>query len=309
MTHEFAKRYRPTTLEEVVGQPEAVRILSTMLANTTVPHALLFSGASGCGKTTMARIMARELGCGKQDFFEVNGAEARGIDDMRAIQSRMGLAPIAGKVRVWLIDEAHQLGRAAMESMLKPFEDTPKHVYFMLCTTEPAKIIATIKNRCTEIKVKPVAAAVIKARVIAVTDAEEVEIEETIAARIAEIADGSLRRSLVLLEQIIGLPAAEQMAALQAADFKTAGIDVARALFNRGTTWAAMAAIIKALEVDAAGLESVRHAVMGYASAILLNGKTDDRAFLIIDAFKKPWYDCGRNGLVAAAYEIITSKK
>src|SRR5437773_2031788 len=128
---ELYKKHRPRKFADVVGQPRAVAALESMVAAGEVPHSVLFAGPSGTGKTTLARILARELGCGK-NFKEINAAESRGIDSIREVQSVMGLAPMGGKCRVWLWDEAHRLTPDSQSALLKTLEDTPSHVYFML---------------------------------------------------------------------------------------------------------------------------------------------------------------------------------
>jgi DNA polymerase-3 subunit gamma/tau len=153
---EFHLSQRPTTFGEVVGQPRAVAQLTQMGRDDRRPHLLLFVGPSGCGKTTLARIVRRKLRCGEADFMEVNAANNRGIDMVRDIEQRIGLAPIDGDCRVWLIDEAHALTPDAQGAFLKILEEPPSHVYFMLATTDPQKLKPTIRTRATEIVVYPV---------------------------------------------------------------------------------------------------------------------------------------------------------
>src|SRR5688572_25883760 len=140
---ELYKKFRPKTLKGVVGQEGAVSSLQSMIDKGRLPHTILFSGPSGCGKTTIARILKGILECSDLDFFEINCADFKGIDMVRDIRRYVGIPPLHGKSRVWLIDEAHQLTKDAQNAFLKLLEDTPKHAYFMLATTDPQKLLPT----------------------------------------------------------------------------------------------------------------------------------------------------------------------
>lgn len=308
MAAELYHRYRPTEFDEVVGQDDAVRVLKKFVASKDVPHCLLFTGPSGVGKTTLARILRVKIGCSSEDCRELNTADFRGIDSVRDIRSQMGLAPMRGRCRVWIIDEAHQMSKDAQNAALKIFEDTPKHVYFMLATTEPQKLLKTIQSRCTEIKLVKVAASKMAELVARVAKEEEMALDEEVQERIVDVADGCARKALVLLGQVQDIGnTAEQLAAVAAGDFQNEGIAVARALFSEKTTWGEMAKVLASL-ADKVEAEDVRWIVMGYAKAILIKGKPSKRAFNMITAFERNFYDSKMNGLVAACYEVIHSK-
>ncbi len=304
---ELYKQFRPTEFADVHGQKEAVAMLTKMVERRDVPHTLLFCGPSGTGKTTLARILRTKIGCSDGDFREMNGASSRGIDDIRDIQSKLSLLPVKGRCRVILVDECHALTRDAQHSFLKMLEDTPKHVYFMLCTTEPTKLLKTIVTRCTEVKCKELGQTALADVVQSVCKAADISITAEVLERITDVAAGSARKAVVLLNQIIDVTdEEEQLRMVSAGDFKAQGIEIARALFNKGTSWQQMAKILKGVDEEPEGL---RHMVMSYCSAILLNGKDDPRAFLILDVFLKPFYENKKNGLVAACFEVISSKK
>ena len=304
MSIELYKTHRPSTFKGIVGQPQAVAMLKEMVENDRVPHAILFSGESGCGKTTLARILKLKLNCSDHDFSEVNCADFRGIDMVREIRQRMNLSPVGGVCRIWLIDEAHQLSSQAQNAFLKILEDTPKHVYFFIATTDPMKLLSTIRTRCTEVKVKPLAPATMKELLIAVADKEGKTLTDEVVERITEYATGSARKALVLYNQIIGIEdPEEQLKAIESSDTKAKAIEIARALMQK-VPWSNVAKILKEVDEEP---ESIRRMVLGYASNVLLSAsKGNERAFLLLDVFQHPFYDSGKPGLVAACFAVCT---
>lgn len=295
---ELYKKYRPKSLKEVVGQEDALKSLATMGRAGAIPHTLLLTGPSGCGKTTIARILKTLLGCSDNDFNELNGSETRGIDTVREIQSRIGIAPLGGKCRIWLIDEAHALTGDAQNALLKILEDTPKHVYFILATTDPAKLKKTIITRCTEIRLKEIDRIYLKELVMTVAKSEGVDLTAEVTAKIADVAEGSARKALVLLHAVLGItdPAA-QLAAVEANDTKAQAIELARALMAK-KDWKSVSAILQKLDDDP---ESLRRMVLGYCSATLIKSG-NSRAAEIIEAFQFNLFDTGKAGLALACW-------
>jgi DNA polymerase-3 subunit gamma/tau len=302
---ELYKKYRPETLEEVVGQPEAVAMLNGMFTRKGgVPHFILFTGPSGCGKTTLARIIKEAVGCGDHDFSEMNCANTRGIDMVRDLQNRAGLRPIQGKCRVWLIDEAQQLTKDAQNAFLKLLEDTPKHCYFMFATTDPDKLVATVKTRATEIVLRPVGAADIIKLLKRVVKAEQLAVSLAVIDRIAEEAQCSPRKALVILDQIMGVEGEEaQLEAVYRTEEAHSSDEIVKLLLKKAP-WPAVAAVLKGCKDE--DPENIRRRILGYATAVLLGGNA--RAFVIIDCFSKAFYDSGKAGLVAACYEACNAK-
>lgn len=303
-TTELYRRHRPVSFKQVIGQPDAVKILNEMVKNSRIPHAILFTGGSGCGKTTLARILRVKLDCGESDFMEINAADFRGIDMVREIRNRMNLSPIGGTTRIYLIDEAHQLSSQAQNALLKMLEDTPKHVYFFMATTDPLKLLSTIRTRCTEVKLKELSPAAMKELLLSVADKEGIELGEEVLDRLIEHAEGSARKALVILNQVMGLPDEDaRMNAIENSDHKSKGIELARALLNPGTKWAEVALLLKGLEEEP---ESIRYLVLGYASNVMLGGgKMAPRAFKIADIFQHNFYDSKRAGLVLACWAVV----
>src|SRR3954470_3182408 len=163
------RQYRPRTFDEVVGQEHVVRTLQSAVASGRIAHAYLFSGPRGTGKTSLAKILAKALNCvngptptpdgtcerclaiheaRSLDVIELDAASHRGIDDIREIRERVALHPVEGRYKVYILDEAHSLTADASNALLKTLEEPPEHVVFVLCTTESAKLLPTIRSRC-----------------------------------------------------------------------------------------------------------------------------------------------------------------
>lgn len=299
---ELYKKYRPTKFSELVGQDEAVRMLVDLGKRNNIPHAILLTGPSGCGKSTTARILRTKLNCSKMDYTEINAADFRGIDTVREIRQRMGLAPIAGNCRIYVMDEGHSLVSLAQDSLLKLLEDTPQHVYFILCTTDPQKLKTTIRTRCTEIKFKNLNEQDSAKLVRNIAAKENIKLSDEVVKKLVDIAEGSARKLLVLLHAIAGMTIVEeQLAAIQDAAHERQGIELARLLIYPGGSFAKAAAIIKELNEEP---ETVRWIVLTYARKVLLDGgKLAPRAYDVINAFRDNFYDSKLAGLAAACYE------
>lgn len=263
-----------------------------------------------CGKTTAARILRNKLKCGDSDFVELNTADFRGIDMVRDIRSRMGLAPLNGEVRIWLIDEAGKLTSDAQDALLKMLEDTPSHVYFMLATTDPQKLKITIKTRCTEIKVRSLTADEIGTLLARVAGEEGISLHEDVAKKIADIVDGSARKALVLLHQVRGIAGPEgQLSVLASSDGGVQAIELARALMSGKTNWKTVADILKKLrEMDADGAEGIRWMILGYATSVLLSSGVPTAA-LMVECFEKNFFDSKYAGLARACYDVVRLRK
>lgn len=309
---ELYKKYRPRKLSEVVGQSSAVKTLRKLIDKDKVPHTILFHGPSGCGKTTLARIMRTELECSKQDFTEVDCADFRGIDLVRDIKKTLGLSPIGGSCKVWLIDEVHRMTHDAQSALLKTLEDTPSHVYFLLCTTDPDKLIPTIRTRCTEVRVNMMSEEDLEKLMYGVLERELKDFDKDYWHKVVEAAiekvEGSARRALVLLNQIIDLESRkEMMKIISRFDTKNRAAVISRELLSPNPSWSTISKLLR--NNDEHDPETMRRMILGYAGAVILGGgRLARRAVLIVDVFGTNFQDTGKPGLYAACWAVSNDK-
>jgi DNA polymerase III subunit gamma/tau len=311
---ELYTRYRPSTLDEVVGQEEAVRQLTEHAAQGTTPHALMFTGPPGTGKTTMARIVARRtLGCARTEFVQVNcGGLDKPLETIRGILRTVRQRPLAGPARVWLLDEVQSLSRArfAQEGLLGVLEEQPEWVYFMLATTDPKKVLATVRSRCTTIECRALTDAELGELIDKVTKAEKQTTPDVVKKKIVEMALGSARNALVYLQQTFGAPGTEgKLGAILPVGTERAAFDLVKALipFRGGPNWADVASVLRAIEKEEP--EKLRNMVLTVARGMLLKGgPSADRAYLLICEFEGNFYDGRHASLARACYAVARGK-
>lgn len=305
---ELHLKYRPTTFDEVIGQPQAVKVLSDFVAKKRVPHAILLSGDSGCGKTTLARILKDQLGCSDLDFQEVNCGMVEALETSRSIDVRMRQHPLDGPCKVWILDELQSWSRSqhAQQSLLKVLEDTPRHAYFMLATTAPDKIIKAIRGRCTTVQIVPLKRNSLTKLVSEVAEKEGAEVSDEVIEKIAECAEGSARNALVLLNQVIGLEDDEErLKCITAGGAEKDAFELVKALLWEKSSWSKVAEIIK--RIGDQDWERLRYLILANATNECLKaGKNAAKAFTILTAFEENWYDSKRAGLVRACYEVVS---
>lgn len=303
---ELYKKHRPVTLAGVVGQPEAIKVLERMIKEKKVPQFLLLTGPSGCGKTTVARILKKHLNCGDNDFTELDGAVNRGIDDMKLIRQQMRLYPMGGDCRIYLIDECHMLTREAQSALLKALEDTPSAVYFFLCTTDPEKLLPTIKTRASQIKLKAISHGEITKLVKTTAAHEKKKVTEDVLDKLTDAAAGSARKALVLLEQVLSLDDEdERLKFLENPDAQSEGIEIARALMNPRVTWPEVAKLIKQTTEEP---ETIRWIVLGYFNSVLLGGgKFAKRAAQVMNCFRDDYFQTKKAGLTLSCWEAVNN--
>ena len=197
------RTYRPQKWSEVIGQDPIVEALREAVAAKRLGHAYLFSGSRGTGKTTVARILAREAGAVDEDTYEIDAASNRGIDDIRQLREHVSVLPFTSPFKVYIIDEVHMLSKDAWNALLKTLEEPPKHVIFILATTELDKVPETIISRCQTFTFKKPGREVLRKQVAMVAKKEGYELDAGAADLVALLGDGSFRDALGMLEKVI----------------------------------------------------------------------------------------------------------
>ena len=203
MQEALYRKYRPNTLDELVGQPDAVALISEQVNKKNLGHAYLFSGPRGVGKTSLARIIATTIGCDPVfDITEIDAASHNKVDDIRELNDSVNfIASSPGKKRVFILDEVHMLSNAASNAFLKTLEEPPEHVIFILATTEPDRVIETIRSRTTHLAFKRIGNEEIVTTLEKISKKEKIKLSKEILEYISNQSDGSLRDAINLFEQ------------------------------------------------------------------------------------------------------------
>ncbi len=196
-------KYRPQSFAEVRDQDHIVTVLKGAIEKDSIPHAILFSGTRGTGKTTLARLFASALGTAEHDLYEIDAASNRGIDDIRELKEAVHTLPYESKYKVYIIDEVHMLTKEAFNALLKTLEEPPAHVLFMLATTEEEKLLDTILSRCQVFRLHSPTRAVLSQLAVDVSKQEGFEMSAAAADLIAVAADGSFRDALGIIQKVI----------------------------------------------------------------------------------------------------------
>jgi DNA polymerase-3 subunit gamma/tau len=247
----LARKWRPRSFEDMVGQGHVVRALSNALDQDRLHHAYLFTGTRGVGKTTLARILSKALNCEQGvsahpcgqcsacreidegrfvDLLEVDAASRTKVDQTRELLDNVPFAPVKGRYKVYLIDEVHMFSASSFNALLKTLEEPPPHVKFLLATTDPHKMPVTVLSRCLQFNLKRLLPEEIRRQLVRILETEGIAFEDQALALLARAADGSMRDGLSLLDQVIAFGGGRVHAADVRAMLGTLGRDLSLSL-------------------------------------------------------------------------------
>jgi len=309
-------RYRPQTLDEVVGDETLIEGIRSMIAKPVEnrPHMILLYGTYGCGKTSLARIIAREFGCAPEAFMEYNVGNTRGIAAAREMTDGLWNYPLLGPIRVICLDECQGGTEDFWQCLLKNTEEPPDHIYFILCTTEPGELPVTVHSRAKSatFRVSALEDAKIELLLRRILSKEFENPEEFPRAIIEEIikrSDGVPRNAVKLLELVIDVENPELAVKMLRDAYLEVGMEgdtkeLAKALLE-SKPWDTVAPILKKMKADT-DAEKTRYALLGYYREVLLNSG-NQRAADLMDALTDSFRYTKFSGLVLACYLICTT--
>lgn len=306
----LTEKYRPRTFDEFVGNDEMIAKLKPFCRQPDgPPNSILLIGPRGCGKTTLAGIIKRELKVHDRDFFEMNTGNVRGIETIREIERKCQYAPLASKYKIYFFDECHKLTQDAQNAFLKPLEKPPKHIIFILATTDPELLLDTILSRCGHFEVKLLDRKAIRGLIEDILFEEDIKkFPEEAIKQIVHLADGCPREAIVLLDIAVAQFREEGPDKLLDAIDKyslnqVVVKDLCQALLKR-VPWKDIGNILKGVDGEA---EQIRYQVLGYMNTILMN--TDNpQAAMIIENFSKSFMYNKKAGLTLACYYSFLGK-
>jgi len=292
----LAEKYRPKSLSEVIGQGVVIKAITEVLKRKSVPKTWLFSGPSGCGKTSLAGILGNHFAGGRAglaNIVRVVAAVDSGVDEVRNIVIKANYKALGeSDVKTIIYDEAHRLSSAGQDALLEATERPPEHVYFILCSTNPSKILDTIKTRCVKFVLKPVDEPEIFDLLAKVSEKEKLKVLPEVLEVIAENCNGSPREALSNLEKCAHVKTvSEARDLIRSAQQLKGPVDLARLLIGTRTPqWADVLKILISLENTDA--ESIRIIVANYIAGALMKAKSNaeaKRLLSILECFSTPY--------------------
>jgi DNA polymerase-3 subunit gamma/tau len=288
VTTALYRKYRPQSFAEVKDQEHIVSVLEGAIKKGEIPHAMLFSGTRGTGKTTLARIFAKAIGTSDLDMYEIDAASNRGIDDIRELREAVHTLPYESTHKVYIIDEVHMLTKEAFNALLKTLEEPPKHVVFILATTEEDKLLDTILSRCQVFRMRSPSRSVLALTVTEVAKKEGFSLSPDAADLIAIAADGSFRDALGVTQKVImasgdKIGGADEVAAIIGAPKVAIMHKLVESLHNKNKE-GALEAIQQAVETNV-DMKLFSRLLLEHIRAIMLLRNLPSKKEQILDAF------------------------
>jgi len=290
---------RPAGFDEVVGHESIVKSLKKSLADPKRPHVFLFTGPSGVGKTTLARICAQMLGAEGVGIIEKNISNETGVDSARDLINESYLTPMEGKIRAYILDEVDKASDSWQAAMKKPMEDVPEHTYYFLCTEFADKVKKAIRTRSLEYTLAPLKDDDMLYLLKKMTRKYEKDLSMKVLEAIVERAGGAPRQGLMLLQEVMDVENEEEALELVAAEATTPEVRELCQKLLKKASWKEIAPVLKGVKEDA---ETVRRIVLGYMNAVLLNSGAS-RAFDLIEIFEASVFYSGKPGISRMCYE------
>jgi DNA polymerase III subunit gamma/tau len=309
-------KYRPRRLEDVVGQPTAV---ATIRGFAHCPRAVMLHGPTGSGKTTMSRIITDRYQVSQFDCHEINcGMVESAVDLVRGINREMTSAPMVGDRLAWVLDEVQIFSKSkqAQETLLEPLEKGPPHVLFILCTTDPKRLLPAIRGRCVDIELKPLSQPELELLVKRIAKAESIPLDQRVVDKITHNANGAARNAVKLLQKVMGITDPEkQLAAIGGmvgGDVDEFGLVKALLPWKGIPNWTAVAAVLVAVKEAESEPEGLRMMILASARSMLVNLKAENAplASRLIRYLAEPLYDktSGHALLANACFQACHAK-
>jgi DNA polymerase III gamma/tau subunit len=295
-------KYRPTSFDEIVGQDTQVQIVKDALKSGS--RTFLFFGDGGCGKSALANVIAHEVHAGELSVHKINSSDNRGIDTARELIQQSRYQSPDGTTSVWILEEAHSWTTAMQESMLDLLENVPENNIFILTTTEPEKLKAPLKSRCTIVNMKPISDEDMLLLLRKISKAEGKKFSVDVFEAIIKKAEGRSRKALTILGKILLTEDEEkQLEIIENDEGEGAkdAIELARILF-KGAKWAQVAEVLKS--IDLSNVEGCRQLLMGYANSILLKQMNIRAVKLFEAAYEADTYRNGKNAITMICLKL-----